>query len=630
MGLLSLVFLGVFQRIKDERVFLGGDNADYYVLARSIAQGDGFSNVSTPDKPPGNHFPPGYPFLMAAMMKVGITGLTTLTWMNGLFLWAALMLLFVVFKRWSGDVWLSALAVLLAMFNAHLLQYATIMMSEVPYLLCMAAVLFAYGGWLRDPDGPRRWYWLGAMVLVSILMLYIRTAGIAVVGALGLHMLLLRHWRLAFLYVGVVLLSQVPWQVRSQRLGGSSYTKQLLSVNPYRPELGAMKVADWKDRVWANTKRYFVREVPGAIMPWTSRAGNFPVNWGREWPMAALLAVLLVVGLGGITARWRSLVIALMAMNGFILLLWPQVWFGVRFILPLLPLLVFLALLGAYMPLSKLATRLNRPAWLAWVVVVPLAIAYLVPLNAKALLSGRDYTNERIMELAKEYVLRMDNRRKVCHAFSVAALEVDRTNPYADKFNEYIQMARWVRANTPRDASTVVCCRKQALFYLFADRYVTGFAKELDPTAVIADLQQRGVSHVVVDQMGFADVGRYLVPAIQRDAAKFPMLHSIPGRMNPQQVTYLLGFKPELGYHGPWEKGLKHGQGRWAGGDGSTFEGTWVNDTIRGEGVMTRADGVRIEGRWDNGQLNGPGRYVKDGQVLQQGIYVNGALADPR
>lgn len=626
MLFLSLVYLMVFQRIKDERVFLGGDNADYYVLARSIAMGEGFSNVSTPDSPPGNHFPPGYPFLLASAMKLGISDLTTLTWMNGWFLWGALMLLFVVFKRWSGDVWLAALTVLLCMFNAHLLQYATIMMSEVPYLLCLAVVLFAYGGYLRDPDGPRRWYWLALIIAASILMLYIRTAGIAVVGALGLHMLLHRKWKPALIYVGMVVLTQVPWQVRSQRLGGNSYTKQMLSVNPYRPELGAMKPKDWKDRVWANTKRYFVREVPGAVMPWASRPGNNHVDRRGEWGMAAFVALLLVAGLVSVAERWRLLVLALMVLNGFILLLWPQVWFGVRFILPLLPLLVFLAVLGTYVPLSRLALRFKRPAWLAWVVVAPLAVAYMVPLNKKVLASGREYTNANVVKLAKDHVVRMDDRSRTCYALSVEALEVDRRNPYADKFDEYIRMARWVRANTPRDASTVVSCRKQSLFYLFADRYVTGFAKDLDPGAVIEDLREQGVSHVVVDQMGFADVGRYLVPTIQRDPAKFPMLHSIPSKLNPKQITYLLAFKPELGYHGPWENGLKHGRGRWVGNDGTVFEGTWVNDTIRGEGVMTRSDGVRTEGQWYNGKLEGQGRFLKDGRVLEQGIYQSGQL----
>lgn len=623
---LSLLYLVVFQRIKDERVFLGGDNADYYVLARSIAMGEGFSNVSSPEAPPSNHFPPGYPFVMAVAMQFGIKGITALTFMNGVFLWAALLLLFVVFKRWSGDRELAALVVLLCMFNAHLLQYATIMMSEVPYLLCMAVVLFAYGGYLRSAPGRRQWYWLAALVLVSVLMLYIRSAGLAVVGALGLHLLLRKQWRPAFLYVGVVLLSQVPWQVRSQRLGGSSYTKQLLSVNPYRPELGSMKAADWKDRVWANAKRYFVREVPGALMPWTSRVGNHPVQWAEEWPKAALLVALMLAGLWGVGPQWRSLVLTLMAMNGFILLLWPQVWFGVRFMLPLIPLLVLLAALGLWFPLARLAQHYHRPRWLAWVVVAPVAIAYLVPLNNKVLAQGSELTSARLTELAKEYQLRMDNRTRTCYALCVAALEADRKNPYADKFNEYVQMARWVHANTPRDASTVVSCRKQALFYLFADRYVTGFTKDLDPGVVIQDLAAHKVSHVVVDQLGFADVGRYLVPAIQRDPLKFPMRHSIASKMNAKQVTYLLGFEPELGYHGPWHNGLKHGTGRWVGNDGSVFQGTWVNDTIQGQGVLQRADGVRVEGLWQDGQMNGPGRYVKEGQVLQEGVFVNGQL----
>ena len=382
MAVLTLVFIALFQKIKDEHVSLGGDNADYFVLAKSLATGHGFSDVSNIDVRPHNHFPPGYPFLMAAMMKVGITEIVTLTWMNGLFLWAALMLLFVVFKRWSGDRELAAVVILVCMMNAHLLGYATIMMSEVPFLLCMAVTLFAYGEVLDAVPGRRRIAWVAVLIATSILMLYIRTAGIAVVGALGAHLLITRRIKLAFLFVGVVLLSQVPWQLRSQALGGSSYARQLLSVNPYRPEKGSMKLPDWKERVLANAKRYFYREVPSALMPWTAKVNAFKVQRGKEWPLSALIVVLVCLGAWA-TGRYHWLVLLLLALNMAMLLLWPQVWVGPRFILPLIPLLLFLGLLGLYAAARWCVQRFGWPRVVAWLPVVPVVLVLLSFSNSR-------------------------------------------------------------------------------------------------------------------------------------------------------------------------------------------------------------------------------------------------------
>lgn len=625
MGVLTLVFISLFQRIKDEHVSLGGDNADYFVLAKSLATGQGFCDVSNISAPPHNHFPPGYPFLMAGMMKLGITEITTLTWMNGLFLWAALMLLFVVFKRWSGSRELAAVAVLVCMMNAHLLGYSTIMMSEVPFLLCMAVTLFAYGSVLDAGPGRRRIAWVALLIASSILMLYIRTAGLAVVGALGAHLLLTKRIKLAFLFVGVVLLSQVPWQLRSRALGGSSYVRQLLSVNPYRPEKGTMQPSDWTHRVLSNAQRYFFREVPGALMPWTGKPSAFKIQRTKEWPLAASIVVAVCAGAWA-TGRYRWLVLLLLALNMSMLLLWPQVWVGPRFILPLIPLLMFLALLGLYAGAVWCVRRFRLPKAVAWVPVVPVVFVLMSFSNSCVLLEGRDYDQKKLNELSKERIVRVDPRAKRVYAPCVRSLAADRMNAYPERFEEYIRIAKWASEHTPRDTTTVVCCRKPALFYLFSGRYVTGFAKTADPGEMAADLEQRRVSYVVFDQLGFADVRRYLGPLLQRDPSKFKLLHSIPSRSNAKQITYLFSFDPRFGYHGPWKDGLKNGEGRLLGRDGSEFTGTWRNDTIMGQGTLRRTDGVLVVGEWTNGKLNGHGRYIKDGQVLQEGEFRNGVL----
>ena len=58
-GILFLIFIQVYPYIFDAKIFLGGDNADYYLLANALADGEGYVNIHLPGAPPANHFPPG-------------------------------------------------------------------------------------------------------------------------------------------------------------------------------------------------------------------------------------------------------------------------------------------------------------------------------------------------------------------------------------------------------------------------------------------------------------------------------------------------------------------------------------------------------------------------------------------
>jgi hypothetical protein len=61
----------------------------------------------------------------------------------------------------------------------------------------------------------------------------------------------------------------------------------------------------------------------------------------------------------------------------------------------------------------------------------------------------------------------------------------------------------------------------------------------VDPDEVIAGMERSGVTHVVIDQMGYASVGRYLVPAVQQRPERFRLVLQLP---NPD--TYLLELLP--------------------------------------------------------------------------------------
>ncbi|MGB9721929.1 MAG: hypothetical protein ACPL28_10685, partial [bacterium] len=44
----------------DPKLFTGGDNAVYIILAESITTGKGYKNIYLPEQPPHTQYPPGF------------------------------------------------------------------------------------------------------------------------------------------------------------------------------------------------------------------------------------------------------------------------------------------------------------------------------------------------------------------------------------------------------------------------------------------------------------------------------------------------------------------------------------------------------------------------------------------
>ena len=129
------MFYKTYERSFDRKVHLGGDNAGYYIYGKSIAKGEGYKAIHTKDKVRANHFPPGYPALIAVVMKTFSGKIDTIKSANGFFMWAALFALFFLFRALTKNIHLSFVACMLTLLNFHMLEYSTIMMSEISFVL---------------------------------------------------------------------------------------------------------------------------------------------------------------------------------------------------------------------------------------------------------------------------------------------------------------------------------------------------------------------------------------------------------------------------------------------------------------------------------------------------------------
>jgi hypothetical protein len=492
---IALGFLVCYLAIYDAKLDLGGDNAGYYILGQSLHSGQGYTDIHLPGAPSAKHFPPGYPAVLAVFMTIS-DSFDFLKWMNGLLFLGALLMLQRLFVRMTENALLAWTALGLTLLNAHLLRSSTILMSEIPFLFFSVATLTCLVKWKDSETAFWKSPWFWAMLVLSSASYHIRTAGLALIAGIGLYLLFEKKWTAAVGYgVGFIGLA-LPWFLRGKALGGNPYLQQLIQVNPYRPEEGVLTASGWVDRIQTNGWRYLTQELPNGLFP------KLDVVYSQDEPTGfflygSLLLILVVFGTFKMP-KLRMMWAGYLAASAAIFLLWPEVWFGVRFMQPLIPFLLLAATVGAWETLQWAQNRFKLPSWVSSPYM--LMAAGLIQLSA------------------------------------VTKLRTESEAPVGTQYANYFNIGRYAGQNLPADA--IVATYKPALFYLYAQRPCVRFPSIEDNDAFIAKLKEQGVTHVVVDQLGYSAIGRYVVPAIQKYPERFPLILQLP---NPD--TYLLQLK---------------------------------------------------------------------------------------
>ncbi len=488
-ALFALAFGLVYAFIFDSKLDMGGDNAGYYILGRALLQGEGYTNIHIPGTPAASHFPPGYPALLAVAMLFG-KSFTWLKVVNGILFGAALWWFRSIAEKATGSTAFAWVAVLLVGLNSHLLRSSTIMMSEIPYTAASILALWTLLRWDPESKAFYRSYDFWLVVVLASAAFYIRTAGIALGAGIGLYLLFERRWAAAFTFGGAFFALYLPWVLRGRAVdAGSAYVDQLLSVNPYRPEEGQIDVSGLWDRIAENAGRYLGQELPNSMIP------SLTVDYNPEAPVSHPFVGLLLLGLiaYGIVRlpKLRWLVAGYVLASFAIFLVWPSVWYGVRFIQPLVPVLVLSAVYGAWELLRRVL-----PSWNPW---------WFAALGLLLLAPVRTLNDEAKLD-------------------------------YPMPYQNYFRLGEFAKANVPVDAQFATT--KPALWYLFAERKATRIPTEADPALFMQRLREEGLNYVVVDQLGYGSVGRYFVPAYQAYPEHFELVAQLP---NPD--TYIFKVK---------------------------------------------------------------------------------------
>lgn len=583
----------------DSKLFLGGDNANYYVLAKSIAAGEGYTNFHMPGAVAANHFPPGYSFLMSLFMRLGIDSMNAMKILNGILLFLFSLVFFKVSTKLTQNKILSLVVTCIVVLNKHLLEYSTIMMSEISFLLFSTLTVLLFLN-VREKEYKLKSIWFILFVLSLTASIYIRTQGITLIFAFIVVALIEKKFIFLGATLALTLLLLAPWQVRSNRLGGNSYTKQLMKVNPYKHDSPDMNFSHWLTRFGKNTKRYVSKEIPTSIFPSIEVKYNNPET-GKPFPsklknwVVGIGSILLVILGIWYTKKYRWLMYAFFAATLGVLLLWPDVWYGVRFFIPLIPFSILFLVLGIYFLLSLVIKRketLNSPK-------IALAFSILA------------FAHIKPMQKLKE---KAENRN-------------------APNWENFLKMAEWSNKNLKEDA--VICSRKPTLFYVQSKTKVTSFPSTPNRNEMLDFFDESGVTHVIMEQLGFSQTGRYLYPVIQAENQKFKLVHSLGANLgkdkNGKQIptrkgVWLYEYKPEFGYSGEYKDGKRDGKGVFKSQNGVVIDGMWVQDTLQGLGKLTNPNKSVFEGKWEKGRKNGKFYITNPDNSIYEVYYVNDTI----
>jgi 4-amino-4-deoxy-L-arabinose transferase-like glycosyltransferase len=448
----------------------GGDNAGYLTLAHSLLESGDYVDRWHVSEPAHTKYPPLYPLVLAGAMALGAG-----TW--GAF--KVLSLIFVVASAAVVYLWVAerrspwgaaAVALMIAISPAFVWASSWILSDPLFVFLTLFALWALERGEARREGEEARPVWTVLGAAAAILSTFARTAGLPLILAVGLYWAFRRRWRaLAGFGIGFAVPSLL-WWLRARGVGDVQYVSEFWMVDPYQPELGRAGFGDLVARVWQNAQGYALEHIPAGLT-------SYPAGF-----LSVIGLLLFVLASAGWLARSRrklgvTEIFAPVYLG--LILLWPVVWSGDRFALPLYPLVLFFAWEGLDLALG----RVGR--WAPTLAAAALASVLSIP--------------------ALQGWSRSVEQAEACRA-AVAS-----NGPFAcyhSGYLEFVAASRWLGENAVDGAAVFV--RKPRIFHVLSGLRSRTYPFTQDAAQFLREAEALGVGYVIldrVDRLGLTYVG---------------------------------------------------------------------------------------------------------------------------
>lgn len=527
LPVLGVLFLLVFSQVYDPKLDLNGDNFKYINFSNSILEGYGYTDPTTPDRQPTNWNPPGYATLLAAAGLITNENIAVYKWLNGVFLFGSILILYFLYASVKPLHALWFLIIPLALFHGEILRWATIIMSEMPYMFVSYVSLYLFfkigqfnKSWQNAdsekqpeleskkqsdlsseklPNISYEKYTTPLILLLSatsVTAYYFRSTGIVLIIAILLCFLLQKEWKKGLIYLLGVTILYAPWIIRNSLQGlEGRYLGMVMVTNPWRPESGTVSsFSEFFDKIIVNFYDTVIAGFPEVIFPYYGSLSISPL-----WAYLIGVTILIILAISIWNLKELRLIIGLYILGNIgVFLLWHG-GNGARYVWPIAPLLAFNFYHGLFL-LTGYIIRVSRFRWFVFLLLCAISLYHYQP--------------------------RITFQKQ--RAESV----------YSSNYGNFIVIAEEIKKMN--DPTLRVVSRKPEIFYYFSGAIGKNYLYSLEPDLLIRDLIAFETDYVVLEQLGFSSTPRYLYPAIQAYSSLFSVELQL---RNPD--TYLLKFDLE-------------------------------------------------------------------------------------
>ena len=490
LAVLHLVFAFLFFEPAPHN---GGDNGAYLALARSLLSGQGYREIYDPAMPMHTQYPPLFPVMIAGLLLLGFQPWVPIKVLVVLFSTAAIVGSFYWMRR-KGRPEIAFTVALLMALSPGVLGLSHWELSDVPFWAFTIAALLA---WERLP--PEHLKRLLAAIVLTLLAYFTRSAGLPLLVAVTGWLTWKRRWKQLAIFALGIAPFVFWWWWRARTQGGVDYVQQFWWIDPYDPAKGNVGFVDLIRRAAANNTAYLTRHLPLLLIGQANIAGKI---------LSFAVVILAIVGW---IRRLRHAQVSELFLPLYIglLLAWPAVWSGERFLVPALPFFLFYGAETLQRWVRHLQPRRVRFISLA---TAGLILLFAIPALRLGAMWGMHCTR-----------LYMGGDPYSCH-----------TPEWKDLFHVT------ELANRALPENAVLLSRKPRLLWAISGGR-TGRIYPLSdsPDSLIASAKQAGARYVMLDRVdGLSQ--RYLLPALVARPAAFCVLYALgPNR------TALFGIKPD-------------------------------------------------------------------------------------
>ena len=387
-----------------------------------------------------------------------------LSWLGVLLIWG-----FVARRR--GAIWASVVALGSGLSYAWLTSSSWLFSEPLFVALCAAFWWAGEPMHASDRNGHAA-RWVSVAAVIAVLAIFTRSAGLPLAVALIAATLLNRNWRQAALASLIVGVPSLLWFLRGRGVEQEgAYAREFWMVNPYRPELGEIGIPGLVARAFDNAVLYLTEWLPRTF-------GGDEV--GVLGALVLLLVLLALVGWARAMKHRAGLAEWFAPSYAGLILLWPSVWGGERFALPLIPLILLWAGEGLeYLVQRAAASRvpdISARHRVASMAVGAAALTLILPLGQGMSAATRQASDcRRAAEIAGPWA---------CGGLSMV---------------EFTEAAMWSGVNLPADAA--VLTRKPRIWHA-----MSGLASRTYPFLANGDTllhvaDRVGARYIVLDRL---------------------------------------------------------------------------------------------------------------------------------